>query len=176
MGVLLQTVAIVCEALRVTMIQLLMQKHGIQLDAINTMLYISPTCLGFLLIPWAAFEATEVLQLQHRNVNAPLLAANMACAVGVTNHAGAVPKYAPPYMHVHACMSPCRLNLRKQPLHCSIKWCHVLHLGPAERIDDERCWCSQRLCAHIRVYTTYRVNTYGVTSCALCRLCSIHAC
>lgn len=47
-GVLLQCLSIACEALRLTMIQILMQKSGLKLNPINTMLYVSPTCLAYL--------------------------------------------------------------------------------------------------------------------------------
>ena len=60
-GTLLQLAALVCEGLRLCLINLLLTSKGLKLSAIANLFYIAPTCFFCLLGPWALFEAPYVL-------------------------------------------------------------------------------------------------------------------
>jgi hypothetical protein len=55
-GVLLQLGAVVVEAIRLVMIQILLTSKGITLNPISTLYYVAPCCFVFLSIPWALVE------------------------------------------------------------------------------------------------------------------------
>ena len=60
-GTLLQIAALVCEGLRLCLINILLTSKGLKLSAIGNMFYIAPTCFVCLLGPWALFEAPFVM-------------------------------------------------------------------------------------------------------------------
>ncbi|KAK4401269.1 putative sugar phosphate/phosphate translocator [Sesamum angolense] len=55
-GVLLQLGAVVFEATRLVMIQILLTSKGINLNPITSLYYVAPSCLAFLAIPWVFVE------------------------------------------------------------------------------------------------------------------------
>lgn len=60
-GVVAQVVAILAEATRLSLLQVLLQKRGLRLNPVTTLYYVAPCCLGFLLLPWALLEAPRLL-------------------------------------------------------------------------------------------------------------------
>ncbi|GER35354.1 nucleotide-sugar transporter family protein [Striga asiatica] len=55
-GVLLQLAALVFEATRLVLIQILLTSKGINLNPITSLYYVAPSCLAFLTIPWLIME------------------------------------------------------------------------------------------------------------------------
>ncbi|KAK4388658.1 putative sugar phosphate/phosphate translocator [Sesamum angolense] len=55
-GVFLQLGAVVFEATRLVMIQILLTSKGINLNPITSLYYVAPSCLAFLAIPWLIVE------------------------------------------------------------------------------------------------------------------------
>ncbi|KAL0330609.1 UNVERIFIED_CONTAM: putative sugar phosphate/phosphate translocator [Sesamum angustifolium] len=55
-GVFLQLGAVVFEATRLVMIQILLTSKGINLNPITSLHYVAPSCLAFLAIPWLIVE------------------------------------------------------------------------------------------------------------------------
>ncbi|CAM6064083.1 unnamed protein product [Sphagnum tenellum] len=55
-GVLLQLGAVVVEAIRLVMIQILLNSKGITLNPISTLYYVAPCCFVFLSLPWLLVE------------------------------------------------------------------------------------------------------------------------
>ncbi len=55
-GVMLQLGAVVVEATRLVMIQILLTSKGITLNPISTLYYVAPCCFVFLSIPWMVVE------------------------------------------------------------------------------------------------------------------------
>lgn len=60
-GTLIQIVALVCEGMRLCLINLLLTSKGLKLSAISNLYYIAPTCFLCLLGPWCLLEAPVVL-------------------------------------------------------------------------------------------------------------------
>jgi hypothetical protein len=60
LGVLFQGASLLSEAVRLTLVQLLLQQRGFKLNPISTMYHISPVCFMALLIPLATLEAEKV--------------------------------------------------------------------------------------------------------------------
>lgn len=59
-GVALQVLSIISEALRLTLVQLLLQRKGITMNPVSTMFYVSPVCFVALLLPLAALEVPRL--------------------------------------------------------------------------------------------------------------------
>ncbi|XP_054788875.1 probable sugar phosphate/phosphate translocator At5g25400 [Prosopis cineraria] len=55
-GVILQLGAVVFEATRLVMIQILLTSKGISLNPITSLYYVAPCCLAFLSVPWIIVE------------------------------------------------------------------------------------------------------------------------
>ncbi|CAA0821273.1 Probable sugar phosphate/phosphate translocator [Striga hermonthica] len=55
-GVLLQLGAVVFEATRLVLIQILLTSKGISLNPITSLYYVAPSCLAFLSVPWLLVE------------------------------------------------------------------------------------------------------------------------
>ncbi|GMH44092.1 hypothetical protein BSKO_12026 [Bryopsis sp. KO-2023] len=60
-GVVIQLIAIVSESVRITLIQILLQKRGIKLNPITTLYYVAPCCFVCLLLPLMLFEMDSML-------------------------------------------------------------------------------------------------------------------
>lgn len=65
LGVLFQGASLLSEAVRLTLVQLLLQQRGFKLNPISTMYHISPVCFMALLIPLATLEAEKVCDRAH---------------------------------------------------------------------------------------------------------------
>lgn len=65
LGVLFQGASLLSEAVRLTLVQLLLQHRGFKLNPVSTMYHISPVCFMALLIPLATLEAEEVRHTCH---------------------------------------------------------------------------------------------------------------
>ncbi|XP_073130563.1 probable sugar phosphate/phosphate translocator At2g25520 [Henckelia pumila] len=61
-GVLLQLGAVLFEATRLVMIQILLTSKGINLNPITSLYYVAPSCLAFLSIPWLFVEYPLLLR------------------------------------------------------------------------------------------------------------------
>ena len=59
-GVLALAASLASEAVRLTLVQLLLQHRGFKLNPISTMYHISPVCFMALLVPLAVLEADKV--------------------------------------------------------------------------------------------------------------------
>ncbi|KAF8066272.1 ADIPOR3 [Scenedesmus sp. PABB004] len=59
-GLALQCGSMAAEAVRLTLVQLLLQARGIKLNPITTMFHVCPVCLACLLLPFAALEARRL--------------------------------------------------------------------------------------------------------------------
>ena len=81
-GVLLQCGSLVSEALRLTLIQILLQRRGIKLNPVTTMYYVSPVCFAFLVVPFVAWEAQALLADGGARVDALALGASVLSAFG----------------------------------------------------------------------------------------------
>ena len=60
-GVVLQLASNVTEAVRLTLVQILLQRRGIKLNPVTTMYHLAPVCLGFLALPFAFIEASRLM-------------------------------------------------------------------------------------------------------------------
>ena len=60
-GTLMQLAALLCEAMRLCLINILLSAKGLKLSPIANLYYIAPTCFLCLLGPWALLEAPHVL-------------------------------------------------------------------------------------------------------------------
>lgn len=83
LGVICQGMSLLSEALRLTLVQLLLQQRGFKLNPISTMYFISPVCFMALLIPLAVLEAEKVKILHqiHALLFAAEHSATQQCAV-----------------------------------------------------------------------------------------------
>lgn len=63
-GVVLQLVALVCEAMRLCLVNLLLTSRGINLSSIASLYYVAPTCLLCIAPVWAYRESADVLAMQ----------------------------------------------------------------------------------------------------------------
>lgn len=60
-GVTLQLSAVCVEALRLVLIQILLNSRGISLNPITTLYYVAPSCFVFLSLPWFLIEYPKLL-------------------------------------------------------------------------------------------------------------------
>ncbi|GFP98265.1 probable sugar phosphate/phosphate translocator at2g25520 [Phtheirospermum japonicum] len=65
-GVFLQLGAVVFEATRLVMIQILLTFKGVNLNPITSLYYVAPSCLAFLAIPWVLVELPLLRQQELR--------------------------------------------------------------------------------------------------------------
>ncbi|XP_060178292.1 probable sugar phosphate/phosphate translocator At4g32390 [Lycium barbarum] len=83
-GVSLQLLAVLVEATRLVMIQILLNSRGINLNPIATLYYVAPSCFVFLFIPWV-FVELPVLRANSNslggfNFDFVIFATNCLCA------------------------------------------------------------------------------------------------
>ncbi|KAG0581747.1 hypothetical protein M758_3G003700 [Ceratodon purpureus] len=62
-GVTLQLSAVCVEALRLVLIQILLNSRGISLNPITTLYYVAPACFLFLSLPWYFIEYPKLLEM-----------------------------------------------------------------------------------------------------------------
>mmetsp|Transcript_10258 Transcript_10258/g.17865 ORF Transcript_10258/g.17865 Transcript_10258/m.17865 type:complete len:349 (-) Transcript_10258:14-1060(-) len=72
-GVFLQVASILCESVRLTLVQILLQRRGIKLNPISTLYHIAPCCFVFLALPFTYMELPKMMNDPKLNVNIPLL-------------------------------------------------------------------------------------------------------
>jgi len=64
-GVALQMGALVCEAMRLCLVNVLLVSKGVKLSSLASLYFIAPTCLLCLLLPWAHLEAPAIFADPH---------------------------------------------------------------------------------------------------------------
>ncbi|PIN21606.1 Glucose-6-phosphate/phosphate and phosphoenolpyruvate/phosphate antiporter [Handroanthus impetiginosus] len=79
-GVLLQLGAVVFEATRLVMIQILLTSKGINLNPITSLYYVAPSCLAFLAIPWVFVEYPVLKQSSGFHFDFVIFGTNSLCA------------------------------------------------------------------------------------------------
>lgn len=79
-GVLLQLGAVVFEATRLVLIQILLTSKGITLNPITSLYYIAPCCFAFLSIPWIVVEYPTLQATSSFHLDYMVFGTNSACA------------------------------------------------------------------------------------------------
>uniref|UniRef100_A0A0D6QWM5 Sugar phosphate transporter domain-containing protein n=1 Tax=Araucaria cunninghamii TaxID=56994 RepID=A0A0D6QWM5_ARACU len=79
-GVLLQLGAVIFEATRLVLIQILLTSKGITLNPITTLYYVAPCCLVFLTVPWLFVEFPVLKQASSFHFDYVVFGTNSACA------------------------------------------------------------------------------------------------
>lgn len=72
-GVILQVASIATESVRLTLVQILLQKRGIKMNPISTLYHIAPCCFVFLFLPFTYIELPKMMNDPNLKVNVPLL-------------------------------------------------------------------------------------------------------
>ena len=80
MGVLCQVSSCVFEAVRLILVQILLQRRGIKLNPITTMCYVAPACLLFLLVPFVFVEGGRLMDYNGGKVGPGILLLSAASA------------------------------------------------------------------------------------------------
>ncbi len=68
--------------MRLTLVQILLQKRGIKMNPVSTLYHIAPCCFVFLFLPFIYIELPKMVNDPNLNVNIPLLLLSAACAFG----------------------------------------------------------------------------------------------
>ncbi|GAX76953.1 hypothetical protein CEUSTIGMA_g4400.t1 [Chlamydomonas eustigma] len=79
-GVLLQAGSIICESVRLTLVQVLLQKRGIKMNPVSTLYHIAPCCFVFLFLPFTYIELPRIMKDPNVNINVPLLLGSAVAA------------------------------------------------------------------------------------------------
>ncbi|TMW94209.1 hypothetical protein EJD97_010578 [Solanum chilense] len=79
-GVFLQLLAVLFEATRLVMIQILLTSKGISLNPITSLYYVAPSCLVFLSIPWIFVELPILRQSSSFQFDFAIFGTNSLCA------------------------------------------------------------------------------------------------
>ncbi|KAF3629486.1 putative sugar phosphate/phosphate translocator [Capsicum baccatum] len=79
-GVLLQLLAVLFEATRLVMIQILLTSKGISLNPITSLYYVAPSCLVFLSIPWIFVELPILRENSSFQFDFAIFGTNSLCA------------------------------------------------------------------------------------------------
>eukprot|EP00250_Pteridium_aquilinum_P016814 c23305_g1_i2 orf=664-1728(+) len=79
-GVILQLGAVVFEATRLVLIQILLTSKGISLNPITSLYYVAPCCFVFLSIPWFLVEYPVLAGTSSFNFDYMVFGLNSACA------------------------------------------------------------------------------------------------
>ncbi|KAH7294512.1 hypothetical protein KP509_27G004000 [Ceratopteris richardii] len=82
-GVMLQLGAVLFEATRLVLIQILLTSRGISLNPITTLYYVAPCCFVFLSIPWFAVEFPILRGLSSFKPDFMVFGLNCVCAFGL---------------------------------------------------------------------------------------------
>ncbi|MEW5298216.1 MAG: hypothetical protein WDW38_001058 [Sanguina aurantia] len=80
MGVVLQAGSIACEAVRLTLVQILLQKRGIRMNPVSSLYHIAPCCFVFLFLPFTYIELPRMMVDPGLVINIPLLLLSACCA------------------------------------------------------------------------------------------------
>ncbi|XP_073315190.1 probable sugar phosphate/phosphate translocator At2g25520 [Primulina huaijiensis] len=79
-GVMLQLGAVLFEATRLVMIQILLTSKGINLNPITSLYYVAPSCLAFLSVPWIFVEFPLLRQRSGFHFDFAIFGTNSLCA------------------------------------------------------------------------------------------------
>ncbi|XP_062023289.1 probable sugar phosphate/phosphate translocator At5g25400 [Rosa rugosa] len=79
-GVILQLGAVVFEATRLVLIQILLTSKGITLNPITSLYYVAPCCLAFLLVPWIYVEYPTLRDTSSFHFDYVIFGTNSFCA------------------------------------------------------------------------------------------------
>lgn len=79
-GVFLQLGAVVFEATRLVLIQILLTSKGINLNPITSLYYVAPSCLAFLSIPWIFVEFPVLKETSSFHLDFLIFGTNSLCA------------------------------------------------------------------------------------------------
>ncbi|KAL7168390.1 hypothetical protein ACSBR2_038766 [Camellia fascicularis] len=79
-GVMLQLGAVVFEATRLVMIQILLTSKGITLNPITSLYYVAPCCLAFLSVPWFIVEFPLLRETSSFHFDFLIFGTNSLCA------------------------------------------------------------------------------------------------
>ena len=60
-GVIMQLISVATESVRLSLVQILLQRRGLSLNPITTLYYIAPASFAFLSIPWWFIESSALL-------------------------------------------------------------------------------------------------------------------
>ncbi|CAN4076901.1 unnamed protein product [Withania somnifera] len=82
-GVLLQLLAVLFEATRLVMIQILLTSKGISLNPITSLYYVAPSCLVFLSIPWIFVELPILRDNSSFQFDFAIFGTNSLCALAL---------------------------------------------------------------------------------------------
>ncbi|CAD7702977.1 unnamed protein product [Ostreobium quekettii] len=85
-GLLQQLAALLLEAMRLTLVQVLMTSSGYAMNPLQSLYYVSPACLACLLLPFLRLELPELLLRladPELRISAPVLVANAAAALAL---------------------------------------------------------------------------------------------
>ncbi|XP_076906246.1 putative sugar phosphate/phosphate translocator At5g25400 [Bidens hawaiensis] len=79
-GVILQLGAVIFEATRLVLIQILLTSKGITFNPITSLYYVAPCCLVFLSVPWVAVELPKLLDTSTFRFDYFIFSTNALCA------------------------------------------------------------------------------------------------
>lgn len=79
-GVMLQLMAVVFEATRLVLIQILLNSRGISLNPITSLYYVAPCCLVFLSVPWIIMEYPLLRDTSSFHLDFVTFGTNSLCA------------------------------------------------------------------------------------------------
>ncbi|KAF6152750.1 hypothetical protein GIB67_021410 [Kingdonia uniflora] len=79
-GVVLQLSAVVFEATRLVLIQILLTSKGIMLNPITSLYYVAPCCLVFLFVPWVVVEFPVLKDASSFHFDWAIFGTNSFCA------------------------------------------------------------------------------------------------
>jgi len=77
---LIQVLSCICEAVRLALIQILLQRQGLKLNPVSTLYYMAPACLACLGVMFVLFEYDPVVPAKIAEIGLSVFAANAACA------------------------------------------------------------------------------------------------
>lgn len=82
-GIAMQLASVLLESIRLALVQILMQRRGLNLNPVTTLYYVAPASGLFLLIPWSVLEASrlrDTVMLGQMTTSPWMLFASAACA------------------------------------------------------------------------------------------------
>ncbi|GAV68340.1 TPT domain-containing protein [Cephalotus follicularis] len=82
-GLFLQLSAVVFEATRLVLIEILLASRGIRLNPITSLYYVAPCCLMFLLVPWCYMELPILRETSGFRFDYFIFGTNSFCAFGL---------------------------------------------------------------------------------------------
>ena len=80
-GVIEQFLALIFEATRLCLVQILMKNKGYSMNPIQSLYYVSPACAFFLLVPFLTVELPEIMENVNLVIDWRILILNASCAL-----------------------------------------------------------------------------------------------